>query len=276
MNVQQKGKHQREGIKGMLRTPIFVVAGLVAASVMGAGVSLAATGGLHPSSTTTTVTTVHGCVNNKTHVLYKRTGTRCRRGYTALSWNIKGPAGPKGAVGATGAAGPQGPAGQQGPAGPAGPAGATGPQGPAGPSSLAALQGSPCTVGGVASTLDVSVNGTTGAVSMTCTPHVTVSVTVTGGTMTAIVIFDDTADTGTTCSAATTCSFSVPSGDSVRLAMVSGNDDTSTMGTSFTYTCPGSSAQTAMFDGMDEYQGNCPTATHDTPVTSAYNVTASF
>ena len=60
---------------------------------------------------------------------------------------------------------------QTGPQGPAGATGPAGPEGPAGPSSLAALQGSPCTVGGHTSTLNVSVNSASGAVTMTCVPN---------------------------------------------------------------------------------------------------------
>lgn len=157
-----------------------------------------------------------------------------------------------------------------------GPAGPTGPAGPAGPSSLAALRGSPCTVGGKASTLSVSVDPTTGAVSMTCTPWVTVSVTVTGGAMSFIDIFDDTATTGTTCRDATSCSFTVPNGHSIRVDLQSGNDSPPIMGSPYTYTCPGSGAQSAQWDRVDDYDGDCPTASHDTPVTADYNVTASF
>lgn len=59
------------------------------------------------------------------------------------------------------------------PVGPTGPAGLPGPAGPPGapvPANLAALQGSPCTVQGVSSTLVVSTVPETGAVSMVCTP----------------------------------------------------------------------------------------------------------
>src|SRR4051794_34530851 len=61
----------------------------------------------------------------------------CHKGFTAISWNIRGPKGAKGAStpGPQGAAGPQGaqgPVGAQGPAGPAGPAGQAGPPGQTG------------------------------------------------------------------------------------------------------------------------------------------------
>jgi hypothetical protein len=111
---------------------------------------------------------------------------------------------------------------------------------------------------------------------MTCTPLVTVSVTVSGGTMTRIDIFDDTADTGTGCNNATSCSLSVASGHSIRLDMNSGDDGSSVMGSPFTYTCPGSAPQAATFDGQYEYQGYCPTTGSDTPVTANYNATAAF
>jgi hypothetical protein len=124
---------------------LLIVSGIAAAACMGAGVSLAATGSAAPAAAKST--TIRGCENNKTHVLYLRHGKSCGKGYTAVSWNVTGPTGATGAAGATGAtgaAGPQGPkgdtgatgpAGQTGPAGPAGPTGntgATGPQGPAG------------------------------------------------------------------------------------------------------------------------------------------------
>lgn len=114
-----------------------LVTGVAAALCMGAGVSLAATGNLTPHSAKSS--TIKGCENNKSHVLYLLHGKSCGRGYTALSWNVTGPkgatgatgaTGPKGATGATGATGAAGATGPQGPQGPAGPAG---PQGPAGP-----------------------------------------------------------------------------------------------------------------------------------------------
>ena len=86
----------------------------------------------------------------------------CPKGSTALSWNQTGPTGPPGETGATGASG------------------ATGAPGP---SNLAALQGSPCTVNARPSSLDVSVDSTTGVVSMVCTPVYEVKATITGGTM---------------------------------------------------------------------------------------------
>jgi hypothetical protein len=80
-----------------LSTRMLVVAGMVAAAVMGAGVSLAATGALRPADATATA--VNGCVDNRTHALYERVGTRCPRGYHALTWNVKGPAGNQGPSG---------------------------------------------------------------------------------------------------------------------------------------------------------------------------------
>src|SRR5207249_3763245 len=64
--------------------------------------------------------------------------------------------------------------------------------GPPGPANLAALQGSPCTFNGHQSTLDVEVDSDTGVVTMTCKPVYVVSVSVSGGTMTRVDIFDDT------------------------------------------------------------------------------------
>jgi hypothetical protein len=165
--------------------------------------------------------------------------------------------------------------GATGPAGPQGPAGATGATGPTGPSSLDALNGSPCTVGGNASTLQVSIDPATGAVTMTCTPLVNVSASVTGGPMDFIQIADFTQVTGTLCSDnPTSCSLLAASGDSVRVSLASGQDggDVPVMGSPFSYTCPGSGIRQASFDGQDEYQGNCSAVN----VTSDYAVTASF
>jgi hypothetical protein len=221
---------------------------------------------------------VHGCFSTKavhgSHTLVlQNAGTKCPKGTTAVSWNEKGQTGatgPAGRQGATGATGPTGPAGPQGPTGATGP---VGPAGPAGPANLAALQGSPCTVGGNASTLNVSVNSTTGVVTLTCNPVVNVSATVTGGAMNVIQISDFTNDSGNLClNSPTSCSYLAPSGHSVRVVLISGLDGTTTMGQPFTYTCPGSSPQSAMFDGMEEYTGVCGPTT----VTANYTVTAAF
>jgi hypothetical protein len=90
---------------------LVVVSGIAAAALMGAGVSLAATGSAAKSST------IHGCENTKTHALSILSGKSCKKGYKALSWNVTGPQGPagsQGAKGATGATGSQGPAGANG------------------------------------------------------------------------------------------------------------------------------------------------------------------
>lgn len=109
----------------------------------------------------------------------------CASWEAPLSWNAKGvtgatgptgakgPTGPKGATGSRGPTGLKGATGSKGPTGsrgPTGTTGATGATGPTGPASLAALQGSPCTVNGTPSTLLVAVDPTTGVVTLTCTP----------------------------------------------------------------------------------------------------------
>jgi Collagen triple helix repeat (20 copies) len=142
----------------MFRTRVFAVTGLVAAMVMSAGVSLAATGGLHPASTSSTV---NGCVNNKTHALYKRVGTKCPRGYTALSWNVKGPTGARGPAGSRGPQGTQGAQGAQGPQGTPGAQGAQGPQGTPGAQGAQGPQGTPGAQG------SQGPQGPSGVVSMT-------------------------------------------------------------------------------------------------------------
>ena len=55
------------------------------------------------------------------------------------------------------------------------------------------LQGSTCTFAGRASTLDVSTDNTTGAVSMTCRPLFELSAEINGGSMTLVNLLDSTA-----------------------------------------------------------------------------------
>jgi hypothetical protein len=249
---------------------------------------------------------IDGCYTNAeingSHVfVLQDQGTSCPKGTTAISWNQTGPAGPAGPAGATGPAGttgaqgpigltgatgapgptgpagPAGPIGSAGPPGPTGPAGPAGATGPAGSSSLAALQGSPCTVGGRASSLNVSIDPTTGAVTMTCPPAYTVTATVTGGTMNDIEITDLTNNTGPLCvnglTGVTSCSFLAPVGDSVEVTLQSGGGTTSgPLGSPFTYTCPGQAPQSASAFEIGAYIGICGPVT----LTSDYNVTASF
>ena len=90
-----------------MKIKLLAAAGLVAAAVMGAGVSLAATSTAKP-------TTIQACENTKTHGLFKRSGAKCPKEDKALSWNVTGPkgaTGQAGKTGATGSTGPQGPAG---------------------------------------------------------------------------------------------------------------------------------------------------------------------
>jgi hypothetical protein len=205
---------------------------------------------------------IHGCYYSATkdgshQVILQDAGTSCPKSTTAITWNQTGP---------PGATGPQGPAGAQGPKGD------TGPQGPAGPSNLAALQGSPCTFNGHDSSLKVNVDSTTGAVTMTCTPVIVVSATITGGTMPIIQISDFNIGSGNLCHNASSCSFSVSSGDSVRVYLQSGDNSRPVTGSSFTYTCPGSGPQTANFTPPGQYDATCGPTT----VTGDYNVTAGF
>jgi hypothetical protein len=145
--------------------------------------------------------------------------------------------------------------------------GDTGQTGAPGPANLAALQGSACTFSGHTSTLSVSVNSTSGAVSMICNPVYEVSATVTGGSMHTIFL-DDNTDTnyGGACGPATSCSTLMPAGHDARVRL------TSTTG-SFSYTCPGGNPQTATFDARHNlYQGQCETAS----LSGDYAVTAAF
>jgi hypothetical protein len=163
-------------------TSIFVVlASLTAYSVLGV-------------SAQTTVT-YYACNAKGTLYSVSTEPRNCRNGDTMMSWNQvgpqgdpgpagpagadgavgpQGPAGPVGPAGADGAVGPQGPVGPTGPAGadgavgPQGPAGPAGPQGPAGIVSLAALQGSECTAGDSAGTVQVTTDATTGVITLIC------------------------------------------------------------------------------------------------------------
>jgi hypothetical protein len=77
----------------------------------------------------------HGCVKTGlkgqqiAYVIDTSVTTKCSAGYTAATWNNKGPTGPAGPTGATGPAGATGAQGPQGLVGPAGPTGSAGPQG---------------------------------------------------------------------------------------------------------------------------------------------------
>ena len=71
----------------------------------------------------------------------------CKKGETLLTWNITGP---------------------QGPIGPAGPTGPEGQAGPQGPAFLAALEGTPCSVGGSTDNVHVVIASTTRQVTLLC------------------------------------------------------------------------------------------------------------
>jgi hypothetical protein len=88
---------------------------------------------------------------------------------------VTGPVGPQGPKGDTGATGPQGPIGLMGAAGPQGAPGSQGvsgppgPVGPAGPviSHLSDLTGTPCSIGSINGTANVSI-AVNGAAAITC------------------------------------------------------------------------------------------------------------
>ena len=169
----------------------------------------------------------------------------CPKGSTALSWNQTGPTGPPGETGATGASG------------------ATGAPGP---SNLAALQGSLCTVNARPSSLNVSVDSTTGVVSMVCTPVYEVKATITGGTMDLIRITDypllrvdhDFFDVSTS------ASYLLPKGTFVAVGFEDGSHSLGG-GHPFTYTCPNGVVYTAdavpSGNGGTYYDGDTATAT---------------
>lgn len=202
---------------------VFLAAGGAAAVVAG-GVAYATI----PDSSGV----IHGCYSangakgtNGTPLNIVDSGTAsCSRGQMEVTWNQTGPQGPKGDTGATG---PQGPKGDTGD---------TGPQGPAGPASLDALQGAPCTVKGLPSTVEVSIDTGNGAVSLTCSPTHLVSVTMTGISEPFISIDDNTDSNFNKGCGSLTCSTDVPSGDQVSETISSGGLTTGG-GTPFTITC---------------------------------------
>ena len=104
---------------------------------------------------------IYACVAKDGTLRIVSDANQCRKGETLLTWSVTGPIGPKGDTG---------PMGPQGPAGPKGDTGDTGPQGEPGQASLSSLQGSACTVGGVASTLKVMTDQDTGLVTLICSP----------------------------------------------------------------------------------------------------------
>jgi len=131
--------------------------------VVGVGVAVA---GIAYASIPDSGGLIQGCYqkNNGNLRVIDSTGKGCTASEKPLSWNQTGPSGLTGSTGLTGATGPTGSTGATGGTGP------TGARGLPGAANLAALQGSPCTVGNIPSTLDVSVNPVTGVVTMTCDP----------------------------------------------------------------------------------------------------------
>jgi hypothetical protein len=128
--------------------------------------------------------------------------------------------------------------------------GAQGAKGDPGPSSLDAMQGAACTFNGHPSTLNVSVDSTTGAVSMTCTPVYQVSFSITGGSMTLVNIHDNTTNTDHLFSNASSGSVFLPTGTSVFVYLQSGSTVTGG-GTPFFFTCPpGGMANTFLSDAF--------------------------
>jgi hypothetical protein len=164
---------------------------------------------------------VYACVNDSSGTFkIVPADTICGVNESLRLWSVIGPIGPTGptgatgatgatgetgATGATGATGPQGPAGVDGVDGATGPTGAQGPTGPAGtdgldgaigptgpqgiqgvpgpegPATLAALAGTPCTVGTDEGTLNITTDPVTGAVSFRCVrPSLSLTIQVEG------------------------------------------------------------------------------------------------
>jgi len=170
------------GTKRGLRAALVVV---MIATVTAIGVG----GGITLANGAPTPDTYYACASKGQIVGPVKVNSQpdCKASQRVVSWNQTGPQGPQGiqgiqgtpgipgtpgtpgAPGASGAAGGPGAPGQQGP---------KGDQGLPGPSNLAALQGSPCTFEGQASTVNVTIDAT-GAVAITCTPVITLVFTAT-------------------------------------------------------------------------------------------------
>jgi hypothetical protein len=130
------------------------VASAVLPLVLVTGVAFAAQ---RPAGGTAAGGVINACIKKSSGLVrIVGAGRSCRRGESALAWNVKGPAGLRGISGAVGPAGPAGVAGPKGDAGargatgPAGAQGPAGPQGSAGPAlpSLESLNGVGCHLAG--------------------------------------------------------------------------------------------------------------------------------
>jgi hypothetical protein len=149
---------------------------------------------------------IHACFNPSTGAIRVRTASTCPSSgaSTPLDWNAKGRKGSPGTPGAPG------------------------------PASLSALEGTACTAGTTAGILRVTTDASTGAVSMTCVTHATVSVSVSGGTLTRMTIDDQSGGGFADCRVAASCSLDVALGATLRVTLTSGDDLTA--GSFFTYT----------------------------------------
>jgi hypothetical protein len=84
-----------------VRTFVPFAAAAILISGSAAAVASVTTG--MPASVTVAGTTIHGCVRPKTGALtiLLKSGARCPKGTTALSWSTTGPRGPRGPAGTT-------------------------------------------------------------------------------------------------------------------------------------------------------------------------------
>jgi hypothetical protein len=237
---------------------------VLAGVVLSASVALGA--GYAYGAIATTSNQYTGCLlsGNIGNVAIGSTPTKpCQSPGIQISWSQTGPQGAKGDAGLTGAKGDSGQQGIQGNPGSKGDAGLTGPKGdtgatgPPGPANLAVLDGSPCQFDGHDSTLKVITDQTTGLVTLTCTPVDEVSLTVLGGAMKTIAVFDETNPQYTKlCVSASFCSTLMSPGDRLQISFFSG-DSQNGGGSPFHYACGGGGSQPANIDGPGFYRGNC-------------------
>ena len=243
------------------------ILGAMAAATLG----LVAYAGI--SAATPSPTTFYACMNTSTKVIPGSITTSssltCGKGMAVVSWNSVGPQGPQGIQGIQGDTGSQGVPGTPGtpgtPGAPGAP-GAKGDTGPAGPSNLAALQGSPCSFAGNASSVNVAQNPTTGVVTLTCAPVYQITTTVTSSnpplTDYLVNLHDFVTLSSVHCNNSASCSLSAPAGNGQLLQVVSGDTSSFSPGYPFTVTCPsgwsGGGAATPGFGTT--YESDCTTS----------------
>jgi hypothetical protein len=249
----------------------------VLGAVAGVAVLAGAFIGISAATASPPSTQFYACMNASTHIIggsnsqgndvliTTNASLTCPKGEVVVSWSAVGPQGATGPKGATGQKGPQGATGPKGATGSNGTPGGRGPTGATGapgPATIAALQGSPCTFSGNSSSIKVTQDPTTGAVSLTCQPVYDVTENVSTGTITSMSVRDQTSFINYECfTDVTTCSHVIPAGHFAEMQWQSGEPGLSN-GSPFSVTCPagwsGSGAATpTTILGITTYYAEC-------------------